>query len=55
VRLCEPFFPSFLQEVSINNLRLGDSRVNLRLVRHGEDVTVNVAERTGDARVVLEK
>jgi glycogen debranching enzyme len=55
VRLTNPFFPDFLSEVCLDNLRLGEARVSLRLVRHGADVTVNVSERVGEARVVLEK
>jgi glycogen debranching enzyme len=55
VRMSDPTFPDFLNEVTIDNLHLGDARLSLRLVRHGGDVTVNVSERVGDARVVLEK
>ena len=39
--------PNFLNEVVIRNLRLGGSRVDVRLHRYGQDVTVNVLSREG--------
>jgi len=41
--------------VVLRNLRLGDSRADVRLHRHGADVTVNVLTRTGSARVLMLK
>ena len=47
-----PRLPEFLDEVRIRGLTLGDSRVDVLLRRHNNDVTVNVLARTGSARVV---
>ncbi|GJD48166.1 hypothetical protein OPKNFCMD_0882 [Methylobacterium crusticola] len=55
IRFRDPILPAFLDDVLIRNLRLGGSRVDLLLHRHGPDVTVNVLRRSGDAQVVLLK
>ncbi|WP_298952612.1 amylo-alpha-1,6-glucosidase [uncultured Methylobacterium sp.] len=55
IRFRDPILPGFLDEVLIRNLKLGGSRVDLLLHRHGADVTVNVLKRRGDAQVVLLK
>ncbi len=55
VRFRNPTLPHFLDGVSIFNLKIGTSRVDLRLQRYGEDVTVNVLRRTGDAQISLLK
>ena len=55
VRFRNPTLPPFLDGVSIFNLKLGTSRVDLRLQRYGTDVTVNVLRRTGDAQISLLK
>jgi hypothetical protein len=44
-----------LNEVVIRYLHLNRSRFALRLSRHGRDVSLNVLERKGAARVVLVK
>jgi hypothetical protein len=51
----DPVMPEFLTEVVLHDLRLRDSRVDLRLHRHGSDTTVNVLRRDGDIRVTLSK
>ncbi|GJD96797.1 amylo-alpha-1,6-glucosidase [Methylobacterium iners] len=55
IRFRNPVLPAFLDGISIFNLKLGDSRLDLRLQRYGEDVTVNVLKRKGDAQVSLLK
>ncbi|WP_414473920.1 glycogen debranching N-terminal domain-containing protein [Microvirga sp. M2] len=55
VRFHDPILPDFLNEVVIDKLRLGRSELDLRLHRHGRDVTLNVLKRTGDARILLSK
>ncbi|TXM94150.1 amylo-alpha-1,6-glucosidase [Methylobacterium sp. WL116] len=55
VRLRNPILPAFLDGVSLYNVRLGDSRVDLRFQRHGSDVTVSVTRRLGDAQVAVLK
>jgi glycogen debranching enzyme len=55
ILLRDPLLPEFLDEVTFSNLRLGASHANIRLRRHGPEVTVDVQERGGDARVVVSK
>ena len=55
VRFRNPTLPPFLDGVSIFNLKLGTSRVDLRLQRYGDDVTLNVLRRTGDVQISLLK
>ena len=55
IRFREPVMPDFLDEVVIRNLRLGGSRVDVRLHRYGQDVTANVLSREGSLRVALFK
>jgi hypothetical protein len=47
--------PEFLREVHINGLRVGDASVDLYLVRHREDVGINVVRREGRLNVVTMK
>jgi glycogen debranching enzyme len=49
VRLRHPRLPDFLDWVRIRGLRLGESRFDVLLRRHGADVAVNVLERDGPA------
>ena len=44
--------PSFLDELVIRGLRLGSSSADVRLRRDGNDITVSVLKREGDARIV---
>jgi glycogen debranching enzyme len=55
VRFDNPMLPRFLDDLTIRGLRLGASSHDLRLHRVGEDVTMNVLDRTGNARVLLSK
>jgi glycogen debranching enzyme len=55
IRFREPVMPAFLDEVVIRSLRLGGSRVDVRLHRYGQDVTANVLSREGSLRVALFK
>jgi glycogen debranching enzyme len=48
-----PMLPPFLDEVRISNMRLRDASLDLILQRHGNEVSVNVVRRHGDARVVV--
>jgi len=50
-----PVIPAFLDHVTLNQLSLGKSRLDLRLHRHGRDVTLNLLRRQGDAKVMLVK
>ncbi|MDQ6870108.1 MAG: amylo-alpha-1,6-glucosidase [Pseudomonadota bacterium] len=51
----DPAMPAFLDYVTLNQLSLGESRLDLRLHRHGRDVTLNLLRRQGDAKVMLVK
>jgi glycogen debranching enzyme len=51
----DPVMPAFLDHVTINHLSLGNSRIDLKLQRHGSDVTLNLLRRRGDAKVMLVK
>jgi glycogen debranching enzyme len=47
-----PMLPSFVDEIVLTNLRVGEERADIALRRSGEQVLVDVLERTGDVRVV---
>lgn len=51
VSFIRPFLPAFLSGVRIMNLRVGDASADLHVVRHADDVTVNVLRRAGDIDV----
>jgi glycogen debranching enzyme len=55
VRFNDPVLPSFLDEVLIHELRVKASTFDLRLHRYGQDVSLNVLKRAGDARILLAK
>jgi glycogen debranching enzyme len=55
VWLQQPRLPSFLTEIRISNLEVAGANVDLYLVRHGDDVGVNVVRRDGDVSVVVAK
>ncbi len=46
--------PSFVEHVRIQRLRLGNAQVHLLASRHAADVAVNVIDRRGDVRVIVE-
>ena len=51
IRLRNPSLPSFLDEVVLRNLRLGQSSVDLRLRRHDHEVSLQVIRSKGHVRV----
>jgi glycogen debranching enzyme len=55
IRFVDPVTPGFLNEVFIRNLTLGSSRLDVRLQRHGLDVTTSVLAREGNARLMILK
>jgi glycogen debranching enzyme len=55
ISLIRPVLPTFLPELEIDGLRVGDASVDIRLHRHEEDVGVNVLRREGDVEVVVIK
>jgi hypothetical protein len=50
-----PRLPPFLNEVQIKNLRVATAAVDLLLLRHGQDVGVNVLRREGDVEIMMVK
>lgn len=56
-RLCfsYPLLPEFLEEVRLSGLRVGDALVDLLLVRHGQDVGINVLRRDGQVEIRMVK
>lgn len=53
VRFQQPRLPRFLDELVIRRLSLGDARADIHLRRYGDDVSVNVLDRSGDMSVVV--
>jgi glycogen debranching enzyme len=51
IRLRQPRLPRFLDEVTLRNLRLGQSVIDLRLRRHDTDVSLQVLRNDGQIRV----
>ncbi len=54
VTLCRPRLPGFLDSLHIRGLTLGEASVDLICGRHRHDVSVNVLERSGNIRIVVE-
>ena len=55
IRFRNPVLPKFLEGVELFNLKLGSSRADIRLHRHGHDVTVAVTRRVGDVQISMLK
>jgi glycogen debranching enzyme len=55
VRFTRPRLPAFCRELRIHNLEVADAQVDLLLVRHQDDVGVNVLRTEGSVRIIVEK
>lgn len=53
IRLSDPRLPEFLNDVVLRNLRLGTSSVDLRLRRHGDEVSLEVLRTRGQIQVSI--
>jgi glycogen debranching enzyme len=53
IRLRNPHLPAFLNEVVLRDLRLGPSSVDLRVSRHGDDVSLEVLRTRGQIQVSI--
>ena len=53
IRLRNPRLPEFLNEVVLRDLRLGPSSVDLRVSRHGEEVSLEVLRTRGQIQVSI--
>ena len=51
IRFDNPQLPKFLEEIAINDLKLGDASVNLRLRRRGANTEVAIVSRKGDMAI----
>ena len=50
-----PLLPPSIEEVKIENLRIGEARLDLLLQRHGSDVGVTILDREGEVEVAVKK
>lgn len=55
VRFRYPALPSFLQEVRLSDLKVGEAAVDLLVRRYANDVAINVLRREGQVEVVVVK
>jgi glycogen debranching enzyme len=55
VRFAYPTLPPFLDEVTLENLRVGDATIDLELHRYPDDVGINVVRRDGVVEIVSVK
>jgi len=53
IRLCNPQLPPFLDEVTLRNLQLGSSSVDLRVRRHRDTVSLDTPRISGDIQVSI--
>jgi glycogen debranching enzyme len=53
IRLRDPRLPEFLNEVVLRDLKLGPSSVDLRVRRHGEEVSLEVLRTRGQIQVSI--
>jgi glycogen debranching enzyme len=53
IRLRNPRLPAFLDEVVLRELRLGPSSVDLRVRRHGDEVSLEVLRTRGHIQVSI--
>ncbi len=50
-----PMLPEFVNELVLSGLSIGPARVDLRIQRHGDDVTTHVMSRDADVQVAIFK
>ena len=53
IRFTRPLLPAFLEEVRLEQLRMGDVSVDLLFRRHARDTALNVLRKEGEAEIVL--
>ena len=53
IRLRNPTLPSFLDEVILRNLQLGESRCDLKVSRHGQEVSLELFRTRGKIQVSI--
>ena len=55
VRFTRPRLPPMVEELRIHDLQIGDATVDLLLLRHEDDVGVNVLGRSGEVEIIVLK
>jgi glycogen debranching enzyme len=55
VSLTRPTLPNFLDELRIHNLQVAGGSIDLLVVRHDQDVSVNVLRREGNVQILVVK
>jgi glycogen debranching enzyme len=50
-----PLLPEFLRELHVTDLRVGAAVLDLRLLRHGQDVGIHVLRREGPVEILMVK
>lgn len=55
LRFHRPVLPPELREIRLRGLRVGEAVVDLDIVRHAEDVGIDVARKEGELEVVVVK
>jgi glycogen debranching enzyme len=53
IRLRNPHLPAFLDEIILRNLRVGDLRGDLKVHRHGDEISVELLRKRGDVQVAV--
>ncbi len=53
ITLNRPVLPSFLEQLKLRDLRVGNASVDLTLFRSGDAVAVTVPRRTGDVEIIV--
>jgi glycogen debranching enzyme len=53
IRLRNPRLPSFLDEVTLRNLQLGESSVDVKVRRHQDDVSLEILRTQGKVQVSI--
>lgn len=54
LKVQHPVLPSWLEEVSLSGLRVGDARVDLVFVNVNGNTTTRIVRKTGEVRVLIE-
>jgi glycogen debranching enzyme len=53
IRLRNPHLPAFLDEIILRNLRVGDLRGDLKVHRHGDEISVELLRKRGEVQVAV--
>ena len=51
----KPMLPSFLEQIEIKNLRVGNNKVSLEIRRYANDVGINILKKVKPVSVIIQK